>query len=246
MNVKQSQELGAKRGLSARKRLSKDFQGREDLAKEAYQKASQTRNKADKAYYASFADALMGVEARANRHETRLVFAMNNNSSQSNNSGGDQRWNNIGKWKTFFGALFSTPIHFSAPGGSEGSGGGGIPSGMKVFLAGVALFIIFQVTLHNIEVSLIVMGIGMREVYRRTTSATVERWQFNSILLGIIPTLPTWMGHKWPLIVAIIFHGFLWNSMPWVVAGRKAGDDKNQDGKHDSEHKKEDDMPGSV
>lgn len=215
---------------------------RYERAQEAYKAAERHKGTPRGAYLNAYADRLMGVRRDRYDGEAALVRTSSENNKKRRNmdNNSTDRKERINRAKTFFGALYrgQMPKIEGRP--------GSMPKAVVIVVWGIGMFVLFQVTLGNFNVSLILAGIAMREAYARATAQTVERWAFNSILLGILPTLPTWMGSKWPLVVAIIIHGFLWKSLPWVTQGRHAGDDKDHDGAPDKGKHKEDDMPDSV
>lgn len=216
---------------------------RYERAQQAYDEAKKLKGTPRGAYLNAYADGLMGVKRDRYDGEAAIVSTSQGKSKKRKrtmDNNDDDRIERINRAKTFFSALYrgQMPKIEGRP--------GSMPKAVVIVVWGIGMFVLFQVTLGNFNVSLILAGIAMREAYARATAQTVERWAFNSILLGILPTLPTWMGSKWPLVVAIIIHGFLWKSLPWVTQGRHAGDDKDHDGAPDKGKHKEDDMPDSV
>lgn len=194
---------------------------RQKRAEEARQAAARVPNTKQATFYLAYADELMADDA---------VVAAQPHKKKSSPPPKASRQDRVMWAKGFFQTLFGGGFRVPVPPPQ-----GNMPTAIVVVAWGVGVFLLFFAFIGQVEVCLILAGLAMREAYARKTKQTVQRWTFNSIIIGILPTLPTWMGNKWPLIVAVIIHLWVWNSLPWVTHGAQVGDDANLDGVHDAE-----------
>lgn len=201
---------------------------RNKRAEQARQAALKVPGTKQEMFYNAYADELLADDT---------IVAAPQSRKKSSPPPKSNRTDRVLRAKEFFHSLFSGGFRVPAPPAQ-----GNMPTAVTVVAWGVGVFVLFYAFLGQLEVCLILAGLAMREAYARKTKQTVQRWTFNSIIIGILPTLPTWMGNKWPLIVAVIIHLWVWNSLPWVTHGAQVGDDANHDGVHDAEA----DMPKEM
>lgn len=201
---------------------------RKKRAEQARQAALKVPDTKQAMFYTAYADELLADDT---------IVAAPQSRKKSSPPPKSNRTDRVLRAKEFFHTLFSGGFRVPARPAQ-----GNMPTAVTVVAWGVGVFVLFYAFLGQLEVCLILAGLAMREAYARKTKQTVQRWTFNSIIIGILPTLPTWMGNKWPLIVAVIIHLWVWNSLPWVTHGAQVGDDANHDGVNDAEA----DMPKEM
>lgn len=206
----------------------KTLDERKKRAEEARHAAEKVPGTRQATFYSAYADALLSDDP---------IVAAPQSRKKSSPPPKSNRTDRVLWAKEFFHSLFSGGFRVPAPPAQ-----GNMPTAVTVVAWGVGVFVLFYTFLGQLEVCLILAGLAMREAYARKTKQTVQRWTFNSIIIGILPTLPTWMGNKWPLMVAVIIHLWVWNSLPWVTHGAQVGDDANHDGVSDAEA----DMPKEM
>ncbi len=194
-------------------------------------------------FHQSYADTLLGLDA----HEFDVVHVPQRSRSRMDQKDNvdKTRGQKITDWKEFFTRLFSGvfTMNFRGKddGDSEEGGKRAMPggSGFWILVGGVVGFAAAQALIHVPEISLVVAGLLMREAYTRTNTPKTYK-QVSAVFWGVLPTVVTIGAAKWPFVVAIIVHLWLWNSLPLVthVEVRKPGNGGNGgDEKEDDEIK---------